>query len=105
MLDEQACADIRRLENPCIAIEALRRLRRLLDAQPLLRRLQHGTGDDILHAPAEYVFNKSPIEHSGFGGRTSAATAAGSKPALRGSAEPDAPLLDQRRDREGGEGR
>jgi hypothetical protein len=103
-LDEQACADIHQSDAPCILIEALRRLRRLLDAQPLVRRMQHGTGEDILHAPTEYVSPKPPADHSGFGGRAFASASAGGKGPLHRPAEPEAPLPDRGQDCEGGDG-
>lgn len=104
MLDEPACADIRQLDDPCIEIDALERLRRLLDAQPLLRRMQYPTSENILHAPAEYVYPKPPNDHSGFGGGTSAPAAAGGKGALHRPAEPDVPLHDRGQDCNRGEG-
>jgi hypothetical protein len=88
MLDEQACQDVRECDRPCITIPALTHLRRLLSAQPLLRRVR-GTvveGTLLPHAQIQTAMASSVST-----GTTNTKPIAGVADAMYRTSEPDAP--------------
>jgi hypothetical protein len=90
MLDEQACQEIEKRERPCIAISALKHLRRLLNAQPLLQRACGSTPWSILPQQEKHEQIQATATDSVSGGRSGTDFVVGAAGEMQGTSQSDA---------------